>query len=136
MEAPGASDLRCDLIVVDRKPDLHREASDDFDAIAINFGNQASSDERDLLQSEAPLGHIRSVQSPSDGRSRAAIGSSSEGGSRATKNHDQRAIVAQSSLDHGTIVAHSAKNWEPQLLQLMDQDHREIVAIKSCSQRH
>ena len=69
MEAPGASDLYRDLIVVDREPDLHWEASDDSDAIVINFGNQASSDERNLLQSEAPRGHIRNVRSPLDGRS-------------------------------------------------------------------
>ena len=69
MEAPGASDLRRDLILVDSEPDLHWEASDGFDGIAINFGNQASSDGRDLSRSEAPCGHIGSVRSPSDGRS-------------------------------------------------------------------
>ena len=69
MEAPGASDLRRDLIMVDCEPDLHREASDGSDGIAINFGNQASSDRRDLSRSEAPRGHIESVRSPSDGRS-------------------------------------------------------------------
>ena len=69
MEAPQASDLRRDLIVVDCEPDLHREASDGSDGIAIKFKNQASSNGRDLSRSEAPRGHIGSVQSPSDGRS-------------------------------------------------------------------
>ena len=65
-----------------------------------------------------------------------SIGSSSDGGSRSTKNHYQRAIVARSLLYRGTIVAHSAKNREPRPLQMMDHDCRAILAIKSCSRPH
>ena len=129
MEAPGASDLRRDLIM----------ASSDM----------ASSHGRNLLRfwnRGAPRRHIVIIRSSSDERhwihhERTIVeiiirGSSSDGGSRSTKNHDRCTIVAQSSLDRGTIVAHSAKNGEPRPLQTMDHDRRAIVAINPLPRPH